>query len=85
MTDALGCDTTVNFTMSRPLPVVSRLSIKVRTCDGPCTGAAAVFPFGGTVSYTFNWPSTRWWARTFFATGLCAGTSYSMYHGFVGL
>ncbi|MCB0813959.1 MAG: SprB repeat-containing protein, partial [Flavobacteriales bacterium] len=55
VTDALGCDTIVNFTITKPLPVVSSLSIQSETCDGPCTGAAAVFPFGGTGVYTFNW------------------------------
>ncbi|HPF66341.1 MAG TPA: SprB repeat-containing protein, partial [Flavobacteriales bacterium] len=79
VTDALGCDTTVNFTITKPLPVVSSLSIQSETCDGPCTGAAAVFPFGGTGGYTFNWqPPPGGGQGTFFATGLCAGTSYSI-------
>ena len=79
VTDALGCDTIVNFTITKPLPVVSSLSIQSETCDGPCTGAAAVFPFGGTGVYTFNWqPPPGGGQGTFFATGLCAGTSYSI-------
>ena len=79
ITDALGCDTTVGFTIAKPIPISSSLTVQGETCDSSCTGAAAVFPFGGSGGYTFDWqPPPGGGQGTFFATGLCAGTTYSI-------
>ncbi|MBP6696716.1 MAG: gliding motility-associated C-terminal domain-containing protein [Flavobacteriales bacterium] len=80
VTDAVGCDTTVSFDVVKPPPIAPSLNIGNETCDGPCTGGAAVFPTGGIGStYTFLWqPAPGGGQGTNIATGLCAGITYSI-------
>lgn len=79
VTDSAGCDTTITFGITKPLPIVTSLATQPETCLGPCTGAAAVFPSGGTGGYTFDWqPAPGGGQGTFFATGLCTGITYSI-------
>ncbi|MBK7269769.1 MAG: gliding motility-associated C-terminal domain-containing protein [Flavobacteriales bacterium] len=80
VTDAVGCDTTVSFDVVKPPPIAPSLNIGNETCDGPCTGGAAVFPTGGTGNtYTFLWqPAPGGGQGTNIATGLCAGITYSI-------
>lgn len=79
VTDALGCDTTLLFNIEKPAPFEPNLVVQPEDCNGPCTGAAAVFPAGATPNYTFLWsPAPGAGQGTNIATGLCAGTTYTI-------
>ena len=79
VSDALGCDTILNFTIAAPPPIVPGLSTTTETCSGPCTGTATVAPIGGTGTITAVWqPAPGGGQNTFNATGLCAGITYSV-------
>ena len=72
VTDANGCDTTIVFDIFKPGPIEPNLVVENEDCTGSCTGQAAVFPFGGTGSFTFLWqPGGQ---TTDVVTGLCAGS-----------
>ena len=72
VTDANGCDTTLFFEIFKPGPIIPNLAVEPEDCNGACTGQAAVFPFGGTGSFTFDWqPGGQ---TTNLVTGLCAGS-----------
>ncbi|MCB9168957.1 MAG: gliding motility-associated C-terminal domain-containing protein [Flavobacteriales bacterium] len=79
ITDAAGCDTTIAFHIDKLPSIIPSLAVSNETCDGPCTGAAAVFPSGGTGVLTYDWqPPPGSGQGTSFVSGLCAGTSYSV-------
>ena len=79
VTDSAGCDTTLSVAIDKPFPIVPSLNLQPEDCTGPCTGAAAVFPSGGNGGYTFDWqPPPGGGQGTFFVTGLCAGTNYTI-------
>jgi hypothetical protein len=71
ITDAVGCSTSKNFTITQP-PAISTASWSQTNiaCNGGSTGAASVSPSGGTAPYTYSWsngPTTQ------SITGLAAG------------
>ena len=71
ITDANGCDTALFFEIFKPGPIIPNLAVEDEDCTGACTGQAAVFPFGGTGTFTFDWqPGGQ---NTNIVTGLCAG------------
>lgn len=79
VTDALGCDTTVAFTIGAPPPIAPGLTTTSEDCTGACTGTATVAPTGGTGAMTIVWaPDPITGQGTPTATGLCAGTNYSV-------
>lgn len=79
VSDAAGCDTTLNFTILAPPPIIPGLVTTPETCAGPCTGTAAVAPLGGTGTLTANWqPPPGGGQGTFVASGLCAGINYTV-------
>lgn len=55
VTDALGCDTTINFTITAPLPVDPHATQVNATCFGSCNGSITLAPTGGTGSYIYTW------------------------------
>ncbi|MBL0046784.1 MAG: PKD domain-containing protein [Bacteroidetes bacterium] len=56
VTDGLGCQATVNATISEPSPVTLSLqSSALVSCNGGSDGAATVAASGGTPSYTYSW------------------------------
>ena len=72
ITDSVGCDTTASFIIVKPQPIVANLQVEPEDCSGPCTGQAAVFPFGGTPGYSVLWqPAPGGGQGTNIATGLC--------------
>ncbi len=74
VTDSLGCDTTINFTINAPAAIEPNLSITNESCFGPCDGTATVAPIGGNGGYTYLWtPNPPNGQGTPAASGLCAG------------
>ena len=79
ITDALGCDTTVSFTIGSPSPFLIDLLTEAEDCTAPCTGSAAASVTGATGPYTFLWqPEPGAGQGTSEATGLCASTTYTL-------
>ena len=73
--DANGCDTTLQFTITEPPPIVPHATHVDASCGGTCNGSATVAPTGGSGSYTYTWaPEPGAGQGTAQATGLCAGT-----------
>lgn len=74
ITDQNGCDTTVNFTITEPAPIIPNPSSFDASCPDVCDGSASVSPSGGVGPYSFNWvPEPGAGQGTASATGLCAG------------
>lgn len=79
VTDALGCFSSTDFFVTAPPPFSAGLITTPETCAGPCTGTATIAPTGGTGSISVNWqPAPGGGQGTNTATGLCAGTTYSV-------
>jgi hypothetical protein len=72
ITDANGCTTTSNATITQPATAVSASNVVTNIlCFGASTGAINLTPAGGTTPYTFNWGGG---ITTDDRTGLLAGT-----------
>ncbi|MBS1581925.1 MAG: SprB repeat-containing protein, partial [Bacteroidetes bacterium] len=75
VTDAVGCDTTIAFTITAPLPILPNEVVTDATCFGTCDGSIVLAPTGGSGTYTYAWtpvpPNGQGTAQ---ATGLCAGS-----------
>ncbi|MCB9167256.1 MAG: gliding motility-associated C-terminal domain-containing protein [Flavobacteriales bacterium] len=79
ITDAAGCDTTIAFYIAKPPSIEPGLVTANETCAGPCTGEAAVYPFGGTGGFTYDWqPPPGGGQGTNVVNGLCAGVPYTV-------
>lgn len=75
LTDAVGCDTTVFYTVAAPPALDPQLSTADVSCAGLCDGEASVTVGGGTPGYTYLWtPAPLTGQGTASASGLCAGT-----------
>ncbi len=77
--DSKGCSANFTFSVNQPNPLNPQGSTTSVTCNGACTGIAAVTPTGGTANYTVTWstgPSNVLTAgQTSSITGLCASAS----------
>ncbi|MEO5586030.1 MAG: SprB repeat-containing protein, partial [Flavobacteriales bacterium] len=74
ITDGAGCDTTVQFTIAAPPPIVPNASRTDVTCAGACDGTATAPATGGTGAFTYNWqPGNPAGDGTSAVSGLCAG------------
>lgn len=75
ITDAAGCDTTINFTIDEPDPIQANAGVTQPGCAGDCDGSIVLNPSGGSGIYTYQWmpvpPNGNGHAE---ATGLCPGT-----------
>ncbi|MBL0044216.1 MAG: gliding motility-associated C-terminal domain-containing protein [Flavobacteriales bacterium] len=79
ISDAAGCDTTLSFFISKPAPITTSLAFSAADCTDPCSAEAASFPSGGNGGYTFLWqPAPSTGQGTFFVTGLCADSTYTL-------
>ncbi|MBN4051303.1 proprotein convertase P-domain-containing protein, partial [bacterium AH-315-M05] len=59
VTDALGCDTTVNISITEPPPLVATISGVINvSCNGGSDGVATVTGSGGFPGYTYSWNTT---------------------------
>jgi gliding motility-associated-like protein len=71
VTDANGCTTTQNFTITEPTALSGTPSSTPVSCFGGSNGTASILAAGGTAGYTYLWSNS---ATTATATGLSAGT-----------
>ncbi len=79
VTDVNGCSATTTFTITAPPPIQAVLNITPESCLGACTGEATVTPSGGVAPFTILWtPAPGAGQGTTNATGLCAGTNYTV-------
>lgn len=79
VSDAAGCDTTLNFEILAPPPIIPGLTTTPETCAGPCTGTATLVPSGGTGAILVDWqPQPGGGQGTLTASGLCAGVNYTV-------
>lgn len=79
VTDAAGCDTTIAFIIFKYPPIQPSFTVAPETCAGACSGEAGVFPIGGDGTYFYAWsPEPGAGQGTNIATGLCAGTNYTL-------
>lgn len=72
ITDANGCTTTVNVTITEPTALSCSISGGTHaSCNSVCDGTATVAASGGVAPYSYSWSSGGTGATE---TGLCAGT-----------
>ena len=55
ITDANGCQTTANVTVSQPSTLSALVTPTQIHCNGDSTGSASIAVSGGTSAYTYNW------------------------------
>ena len=72
VSDAAGCDTTIQFTIGGPDPIGANAVITDISCNGACDGAIILAPTGGTPGYTYAWSPTG--GNGPGISSLCAGT-----------
>lgn len=70
-TDANGCVSFTNLTVTEPPPLTAPTTGSVTVCDCPCAGVVRVFPAGGTPPYTVVWSNGF---TEQFQTKLCDGS-----------
>ncbi len=74
ITDAIGCDTTLSFTINEPPPIDPGFTFTDITCNGVCDGTASATVNGGMPGYSYTWsPAPAAGQGTALATGFCAG------------
>ncbi|MEO8587785.1 MAG: gliding motility-associated C-terminal domain-containing protein [Flavobacteriales bacterium] len=79
VTDAAGCDTSIAFAITTPPPIQPGLVVTSETCLGACSGSATLTPAGGSGPIVIDWqPPPGGGQGTNTATGLCAGTNYTV-------
>lgn len=74
ITDGSGCTTIDTITITQPQPIVVVID---STIAGGCNNTATAKVTGGTGAYIYNW-STAPVQTIATATGLCAGTTYTV-------
>ncbi|HEY4797659.1 MAG TPA: hypothetical protein VII99_01160, partial [Bacteroidia bacterium] len=75
LTDAHGCSSTKNVTISQPAAISPSVTSTNSSCYGGCNGTAIASATGGTGTYTYQWnPGGQ---STGTVTGLCAA-SYTL-------
>lgn len=73
ITDAVGCDTTIAFTVPAPPPITVVSTVTNPTCNGDCNGSIALQVSGGNGLFTYLWSPIVTGQGTPNATALCAG------------
>lgn len=71
VTDGVGCDTTITFTILAPAAILPNTTQTDVTCAGICDGTITLAPTGGNGVFTYLWLPAGPVGPT--ATGLCAG------------
>lgn len=75
VTDSIGCDTTIAFTVAPFDPLLPVVTVVPATCSNVCDGSAFATATGGIAPYTYTWvPVPPNGQGTSVATGLCPGT-----------
>jgi len=70
VTDAGGCATTANVTLTEPTPIFPNAYANYISSQGACDGGGFANPSGGTPPYTYLWSNGQT-SQT--ATGMCTG------------
>jgi gliding motility-associated-like protein len=73
VTDAHGCNTTAQFVISEPSPIISSVSGTNVSCNGLPDGTATLSVSGGVLPYTFFWSNFQ---SSQNISGLSGGTYY---------
>jgi hypothetical protein len=60
VTDANGCSTTVDVTITEPLPITATATPTNATCNGAADGSVVITPTGGTAPYNITPAQTNW-------------------------
>jgi gliding motility-associated-like protein len=71
VSDANGCLSSNNFTITEPLPIVITTTISQPKCNAVCNGSVATTVTGGNPNYSYNWIPVGGPVPN--PTGLCAG------------
>lgn len=75
VTDAVGCDTTIAFTIDAPDAIIPNGTVTDATCAGTCDGTIDLAPTGGNGTFVYSWlPDPPIGQGTAMASGLCAGS-----------
>src|SRR5690606_10213894 len=75
ITDFLGCDSTIAFTVPAPPPIMVSSTLNEPTCSGDCDGTIDLVVSGGNGTFTYTWsPPPGSGQGTANAGGLCAGS-----------
>ena len=76
VTDARGCTTTCNVTITEPAEDLTCSAVETTSvdCRGNATGVATVTPNGGTAPYTYLWDVAAGSQTSAIASNLAAGT-----------
>ncbi len=74
ITDAVGCDTTIAFTVPAPPPIVATGTVTPPSCSGACDGSISLSASGGDGTFTYLWSPGVTGQGTPNATLLCAGS-----------
>ena len=69
ITDALGCNSTMNTNITATPPVIANATVTDATC-GVCNGHITATPTGGTGTYTYLWSNAQ---TTSSISNLCTG------------
>ncbi|MBL7934911.1 MAG: gliding motility-associated C-terminal domain-containing protein [Bacteroidia bacterium] len=76
VTDAAGCSTVRNFSLTTVTPIVfSSADVNNPLCNNICDGSITTLPSGGVLPYSYNWVGSG--STLSVATGLCSG-NYSV-------
>jgi gliding motility-associated-like protein len=75
ITDANGCTTQQQVTITEPTPLITSITSTNASCNGICDGTATVTASGGVPGYSYTWSPGGGTTPT--AGGLCAG-AYSV-------
>ena len=76
ITDANGCTTSANFTVTQPAPIVANQTVvSTVSCNAACDGVVTHLPSGGTAPFTIAWPIGVTVVNDT-ASGLCGNTQY---------
>ena len=74
ISDANGCDTTLNFVINEPLPIVPNEVVNDALCWNTCDGEVVVNPTGAVGPFTYDWtPDPANGDGSNIAQGLCPG------------
>jgi gliding motility-associated-like protein len=74
ITDALGCTTTANVTITEPTPITLTIGVTNATCAGQCNGMINSIPAGGAGNFTYAWSPASLGGSVPLVSNVCAGT-----------
>ncbi|MBC7862949.1 MAG: SprB repeat-containing protein, partial [Bacteroidia bacterium] len=73
--DLNGCNDTIQFVITEPLPLTVTLTSIPPSCNGVCDATITTTPAGGTPTYTYSWTGAVVPPTTQNPTNLCASAT----------